>query len=236
MLQTGDVILVTGAHASSRKLVQAQRLFVPEAKSSHAILAHGETLCIDAAPAEGVRQRFLLDVLLNIEPTWEVIRLEGITDPQKEAIIKAAAYYLNQGYLIHPTSIIGNKKSYCSELVRKVYVRAGIQTNLPESGVVMPGHFDRLINNNLGWSLVTPEIKSWVETVAADEATLRNITDIAINGLKLNRKRFEERKKMRHRLIKDHKKGKISQEKLTEMLQILDGINDKVNYKFWDYK
>lgn len=231
-LRTGDIILVTGVH--SKALVKAQQVFVPSAVSSHVLIAHGETICVDATPNDGVRNRFLLDVFENVEPSWRVIRKTGLAEPEFEAVIKACAYFLFQSYLIHPSERIGKSKSYCSELARKVYQRAGISVDVPEKGLVMPAHFDLLQQRADGWTDVTIEVTSWLEVVRNNEAQLRQMTDQMASGLKLNRKRFTDREKMRRKLRAKAAKGQISQKALQESLAVLDEVDRKVNIKFWD--
>lgn len=231
-LRTGDIILVTGVHSNA--LVKAQRVLIPSAISSHVLVAHGETICIDATPNEGVRNRFLLDVFANIAPTWRVIRKIGLDESKYDDVIKACAYFLNQSYLIHPSERIGKSKSYCSELARKIYQRSGISIDVPEKGLVMPAHFDLIQQHLNGWVDVTDEIASWLDIVRQNEAQLRQMTEQMTAGLKLNRKRFTDREKMRDKLKAQAKKGLISQKALTESLAILDNVDKTVNFKFWD--
>lgn len=231
-LRTGDIILVTGVH--SKALVKAQQFVVPSAVSSHVLIAHGETICVDATPKDGVRNRFLLDVFKNVEPSWRVIRKNDLARIEFEAVIKACAYFLFQSYLIHPSERIGKSKSYCSELARKVYQRAGISVDVPEKGLVMPAHFDLLQQQQDGWTDVTSEVTNWLEFVRSNEAQLRTMTDIIESGLKLNRRRFTDREKIRRNFRAKANEGLISQESLQESLAILDKVDNEMSFKFWD--
>lgn len=234
MLQTGDLILTKGLNGSSKILVKAQQVFVPRARSSHVMIAHAETLVLDAAPKNGVRHTFLLDALNNIEPDWIVIRKLGLTEEDQKNILKAGAYYLWQSYMIHPAPIVGKKKSYCSELARKIYGKAGIKTDIPSEGVIMPAHFDLLAADSDEWINVTTGVINWLRQIRSDEERYRAMTKTFIEGIELNRKRFTDREKMRELLEKQAKKGKLSHEKLAESIHILDQINLNVAFKFWD--
>lgn len=234
MLQSGDIILVTGSYASSRKLVSLQKQVINSAKSSHVVIAHAETLCIDARQKVGVQHSFILDALNNIEPDWCVIRRNGITEDQKDLMIKSAAFYLSQPYLVHPSGYIGKSRAYCSELARKIYEKSGIELEVPSTGLVMPAHFDLLSQGHPSWSVITDEVKSWLEEVKADEKNYRLATSTMVNGLKLNRKRFDDRKKMKEKIIKMGKKGLISNETKEKQLAIINKIEEKMIYTFWD--
>lgn len=234
MLQTGDLILTTGLHGSSKLLVAAQRAIVPEARSSHVMISHAETLIIDAVPKKGVQHSFILDAMQNIKPEWVVIRRIGLTENDRESIIKAATYFLWQSYLIHPEAIIGKQKSYCSELARKVYQKSGIDLGVQSQGVIMPAHFDSLARTSPLWEDVTEEVAAWLVDIKNDEEYFRHQTNTMIDGIKLNRKRFDDRGKMRKLLKKKAKKGKISQEKLAEGIEILDRTDAEVEFNFWD--
>jgi hypothetical protein len=234
MLQTGDLILSTGLNSSSKLLVAAQRTIIPEARSSHVMIAHAETLIIDAMPKKGVQHSFVLNALQNIEPQWVVIRRIGLTENDRETIIKAATYFLWQSYLIHPNAIIGKKRSYCSELARKIYEKAGIDLGVQPQGVIMPAHFDSLATSSSLWANVTDEIADWLVTIRNDEGYFRSQSDTMIDGIKLNRKRFCDREKMLKLLVKKERKGVISKEKLAECIKILNQADEDVEFKFWD--
>jgi len=231
-ITAGDIILVTGK--DSHALVTAQKLLIPSAVSSHVVVAHAEAICIDARPKFGVRHRFLLDVFDEVEPTWRVIRKNNITPTEQEAILKACPYFLFQSYLIHPLERIGKSKSYCSELARKIYYKANIPINVPQTGLVIPAHFDLLHQAGDEWQDITNEVKQWLDVVKDNERDFRFLADNMVYGLKINRKRFFDREEMRKRLLKQAKSGRISQEKLEGALAELDRVDREVTYKFWD--
>lgn len=228
----GDIILVTGRN--SHALVKAQQVLIPSAVSSHVVIAHAEAICIDARPKLGVRHRFLLDVFDDVESSWRVIRKNNITPTEQESLLKACPYFLFQSYLIHPSEKIGKSKSYCSELARKVYSRAGININVPQTGLVMPAHFDLLHQAGNDWQDVTNDVKQWLDIVKNNEAEFRHLAGTMISGLKLNRKRFFDREETRETLRKQEKSGKISKENLAIALSELDRVDKEVTFRFWD--
>lgn len=231
-LQTGDIILVTGKH--SHALVKAQKIFVPSAVSSHVVIAHAETVCIDAVPKDGVRNRFLTDIFENVEDDWRVIRKKSLSQADQKNLLKASAFFLFQSYLIHPSEKIGKYKSYCSELARKIFARADVPIDVPKTGLVMPAHFDLLQQNNSEWFDVTTEVKSWFDVLRDNETAMRFITQTFISGLKLNRKRFFDRERTREQIRQAAKAGKLSPIKLQEAIAILDKVDSQVTFRFWD--
>lgn len=233
-LLTGDIILVS--RKDSAWLVKLQKSFVSTTVSSHVVIAQAELACIDAKPKDGVRIRFILDVFDGVEPTWRVIRNKQMTQDDRDNIIKASAFFQNQSYLVHPIHRMGKSKSYCSELARKIFHKANVSLAVPQNGLVIPGHFDLLLQNNPDWVDVTSEIQSWLEVVKANEARFRGMSDAMISGLKLNRKRFDDRKTMREKLLKLKKSGNLSQDKYSEAISTIDNVDKIVNFKFWDVK
>jgi hypothetical protein len=229
-LRTGDLLLITGEFSQS--LINAQKLFIPTTESSHIALVHAETLCIDANPRLGVQNRFLLDLVNSTKTNWRAIRKRSLTSHEKERLLVAAPYFLFQSYLIHPSEKIGKSKSYCSELARKVFHRANVEISVPESGLVMPGHFDLLQQQCEQWEDITVAAREWVAFVEQNEEELRGHTGSIIKGLKLNRRRFLDRDDLRKKLKKDKKN--LSPDGYAKAKEILHQIDRDVKFKFWD--
>ncbi|MBX9636578.1 YiiX/YebB-like N1pC/P60 family cysteine hydrolase [Nitrosomonas sp.] len=233
MLQPGDIILVSGTQKSSSALIELQKMFIACAQSSHVLIAQAECVCVDAVPKDGVRQRFFHDVIQSVKPSWKVIR-RNLSQNQKDEIIKSSVYFLNQEYLIKPAEFLGKNKSYCSELVRKIYQRASLEIDVPLDGPVMPAHFDHLIRNSSVWTDVTKEIKEFHDNPPLSIEELRQAANFLIKGIKLNRKRFDDREKWREWLKNLLLNGKISNSSYEEKMAFIESIEASMNYKFWN--
>lgn len=233
MLQPGDIILVSGTQKSSSALIEIQKMLIPCAQSSHVLIAQAECVCVDAVPKDGVRQRFFHDVVQSVKPSWKVIR-KNLYQNQKDEIIKSSAYFLNQKYLIKPVEFLGKNKSYCSELVRKIYQRASLEIDVPPDGPVMPAHFDRLALNSSVWTDVTKEIKEFHDDPPLSIEELRQAANFLIKSIKLNRKRFDDREKWREWLKNLLLSEKISSSSYEEKMAFIASMEADLNYKFWD--
>lgn len=231
-MKTGDIILVTGRNSES--LVKAQKIIVPSVVSSHVAIAHEELACIDANLKIGVRRRFILDVIADVKPGWRVIRKRGLSEEEADKLLAAVPYFLGQRYRIHISEKIGKSKSYCSELARKIYSRSQIEVAIPPSGLITPGHFDLLHQQSDEWEDVTGDIEKWIDFVRQNEKECRELFQVTIDGLKLNRRRYDDRDKQRKMIRSEERRGNISKETMHEMLKILDDAEEKMSYRFWD--
>lgn len=235
-LKTGDIILVTGCSASSRRLVKAQKTIYPQARSSHVVVVHADFICIDAMPKDGVTCRTIIDVLSSVEEDWRVIRYKELDEKEEERILKSCTYYLNQPYKIFPSKKPAKKFSYCSELARKVFVESGVEkTGIPRGSIIKPCDFDRLADSNSNWLDVTKSVLPYIEFCEEYHDILRMLSHSFTTGLELNRKRYAQRAEAKRSIKRAVKKGLVSQEKGKEMLQVIRGVEANMNNRFWDY-
>lgn len=236
-LHPGDIILMTGIHNDSKLLVKAQLPFYSKAKSSHVAVILSDVICVDAIPSTGVSHRLISKVLAEAENDWRVIRFKDTSEEMHEKIHQKCAYYLSQPYRIFPSKKPAKNFSYCSELARKIYKDSGLKgTNIPENPIIMPCDFDRLADNHPKWVDITEEVRSYIEFCFEFEAMFKILAKLAIDGLKLNYSRFEERAAMVAYINKMMRKNELSKEKGLELKAEIKRINENMHFKFWEFK
>lgn len=237
-LTTGDIILVTGKSYTSQALVKLQKPVYANAKSSHIVIVHADFICVDAIPDIGVSNRLVNDVLNDVEPDWRVIRHNEINDSHIEYLQKKCAYYIAQPYKITLQRKKGKDYSYCSELARKIFEGCNISnTGIPAHSLIKPCDFDRIADSeNSGWSDVTESVRSYIEFSIENSPILENISKLFIEGLKLNRSRYEERRQTLRRIEATAKKGKIKPEAATKAREYYAAMENSMNFAFWDFK
>lgn len=236
-LKTGDLILMTGTSPKSKALVASQKPFYLGARSSHVAVVHADFICIDAMPDPGVSNRLVSDVLSDVESDWRVIRFAGVNDSHAEALQKACVHYITQPYKITLKRKRPKEYSYCSELARKVYEDCAIlETGIPQHVVVKPCDFDRIADGGAGWVDVTSQVKPYVEFAIEYAPLLRVVAKGFIDGLKLNRSRYEERRQWLKMVETREKKGRLAPEKAAEIRAKIREIEESMNFTFWDFK
>lgn len=233
LLQPGDVILMNANQA----LAIAQRAIYKNARSSHIALVHADFICIDAVPKKGASNRIISEVLADAEPGWRVIRhkLVGATDT--DTIMRACAFYLAQPYLILPSKRSAKNFAYCSELARKVYRDVGVSNSgIPDKIIIAPAHFDKLADEHAEWMNVTDTVRPAIEFCQNYPELMRVSAKLFIDGLKLNRQRFEDRTKQLAEIQTLAKAGKITKEQAKEATAQIREIERNMNHTFWDVK
>jgi len=229
--QSGDLILMTGNPA----LAHAQKALYKDARSSHVAIVHADFICIDAIPKVGVSNRVIPDVFADVEPGWRVIRHKSVGPENTDGIMRACAYYLAQPYKILPSKKSAKKFAYCSELARKVYRNIGVAgMGIPVDRIIAPAHFDQLADQHPNWVDVTASLRPAVEFCQKYPEILQSTAKVFIDGLKLNRRRFEERTESLARLQVLAKAGKISKEDAQEAVAQIREIERNMNHTFWD--
>lgn len=234
-LRTGDLILMCGSSARSKALRNTQKSVYRGARSSHVAVVHADFICIDAIPDVGVTNRLISEVLHDASDDWRVIRIKDISDEKTERMLKVCAYYLNQPYKIFPKRKPAKKYSYCSELARKVYLDCGMKgTGIPSHALIKPCDFDRIADKSNCWDDVTASVTPFVEFCIEYEAMMRVASRAFIDGLKLNRSRFDDRVKTIRTIRAAEKNGKISSEKASNLIKEVHESERKMNFNFWD--
>ncbi len=229
--QPGDLILMTGNLA----LAKVQKALYKDAKSSHVAIVHADFICIDAIPKVGASNRVIPDVLADIEPGWRVIRHKSVGPEDTDAIMRACTFYLAQPYKILPSKKSAKKFAYCSELARKVYRDIGVAgTGIPDDRIIAPAHFDQLADQHPNWLDVSDALRPAVEFSQKYPEILRSTAKMFIDGLKLNRRRFEERTEFLASIQAMAQAGKISKEAAQEAVTQIREIEHNMNHAFWD--
>ena len=236
-LKTGDLFLVTGKSPSSKALVASQKLFYLNAKSSHVAIVHADFICVDAMPSPGVSNRLVSEVLADVEKHWRVIRLEGLNDTHAEPLQQRCAHYIAQPFKITIKRKRGKDYSYCSELARKVFEDCEIvNTGIPLHVVVKPCDFDRLADSKKGWTDVTEKVRPYIDFCIEFAPLLKVFSKFFVDGLKLNRARYEQRRKWLKMIEAAERKGKMRPEKAAELTAEIRKIEDSMHFTFWDFR
>lgn len=229
--QSGDLILMTG----NKTLAKVQKALYKNARSSHVAIVHADFICIDAIPRAGVSNRILPDVLADVDPGWRIIRHKAVGPDEGDGFMRACSFYLAQPYKIIPSNKSAKKFAYCSELARKIYRDVGVAgTGIPDACIIGPAHFDRLADQQLNWVDVTETLRPAVDFCQQYPEILRSSAKIFIDGLKLNRHRFEERTKMLAEIQVLVKTGKLSREQGKTEKAKIRAIEQNMNNTFWD--
>jgi hypothetical protein len=229
--QPGDLVLMTGNLA----LANVQKALYKNARSSHVAIVHADFICIDAIPKVGASNRIIADVLADVEPGWRVIRHKSVGPEKTDSIMRACAFYLAQPYKILPSRKSAKKFAYCSELARKVYRDIDVAgTGIPDDLIIAPAHFDQLADHHPNWLDVTDSLRPAVEFCQKYPEILRSGAKMFIDGLKLNRKRFEERTEWLARVRVLAKAGKISKKDAHEAVAQIRETERSMNHYFWD--
>lgn len=235
LIQTGDIVLMTGKSPGSQALALAQKAIYNQARSSHVALVHADFVCIDAMPSLGVSTRIISDVLSDVESDWRVIRCKKLQPKEHETVARVCTFYLAQPYKILPSKKSAKKFSYCSELARKVYSHSGITgVGIPNNFVIKPANFDRLADGHPQWLDVTEAVRPFIDFCNKYPELIKLTAQLFIEGLKLNRKRFEERTSLLANIRKDVKTGRVSREQALDITKKIKEIENNMNHTFWD--
>ena len=236
LLQAGDIILCTGETFGAKIITKGQRYVYENARSSHVALVHADYVCVDAMPSAGVTNRLVSDVLTKVQPDWRVIRCKKLGPEHIDSVYRACAFYLAQPYKILPSKKPMKAASYFSELARKVFLHTGITgIGIPNDSVLSPGRFDALADNHPEWEDVTDQVRPAIEFCMRYPELMKVSSRLMIEGLKLNRKRFEERKEQIKQIQFWASRKKITKEKAKELIKTIREIENNMNHKFWDH-
>ncbi|WBM48170.1 YiiX/YebB-like N1pC/P60 family cysteine hydrolase [Pseudomonas putida] len=235
ILQTGDVILVTGKKFRSKALVAAQTPFYTKARASHVAMVHADFVCIDANMGVGVKHHTIAEVLSDVEDNWRIIRFDAVTDEHRDRMLMRGAYYLQQPYSIRPINGAGTKFSYCSELVSKIYRDSRVRSIKVSKGVMVnPCHFDRLADKGEVCKDVTESVRPFVPFLREYKDMIAMQAHAMVAGLKLNRYRDKQRKDFLASAQAQARKGNMSHETLVKVAKEIQNMEEKMNFRFWD--
>ena len=236
LLRPGDVILSTGNTIGAKIITKWQKSGYEFARSSHVALVHADFVCVDAMPHLGVSNRLISDVLSDVKPGWQVIRCKKLGSENLDSIYRACAFFLAQPYKILPSRKPMKAAAYCSELVRKVFLHTDITgIGIPNDRVLSPGKFDELADKHPQWEDVTEAARPAIDFCVKYSKLMGISSRLMIEGLKLNRKRFEERKAQIKQIQLAANQGAISRDTAKELIKVIREIETNMNHKFWDY-
>lgn len=184
MIMVGDVLLVNGNSKLSSGLIAAQKAIYLQSRSSHVGLFIGEGILIHATGDNGVHLSFLPDEIKKVCEGWQVIRLKCLTNEQRDDIQKSALYYVRQSYNKKIMMYNSTETAFCSELVAKIYDRAGILLfSGKSSSKIAPAHFDKAIDRGEQWEDVTHEYHDLLADIEKNEFMYRLCFDSINKGL-----------------------------------------------------
>lgn len=170
----GDIFLVRGGSKFSTVIVNAQKVLYSKAKSSHVEFYLGDGSIIHSTGDNGVHLAFLLDELKDIKDEWKVIRLRGLTEQDTENLAKAALFFLRQEYNVKYMMEGVDNKSFCSELIAKIYMKANITIfDGKEPSKITPAHFDKEFDQLNLWEDVTSEYQEIIKEITEREFEYR---------------------------------------------------------------
>lgn len=236
LLHPGDVILCTGSTFGAKVITKGQKYAYEHARSSHVALIHADYICIDAMPGAGVTNRLISEVLTDVKPDWRVIRCKKLAPEHTDAVYRACAFYLAQPYKILPARKPMKAAAYCSELARKVFLHTGITgIGIPNDSVLSPGRFDALADNHSEWDDVTEQVRPAIEFCMKYPQLMKGASRLMIEGLKLNRKRFEERREQIKEIQRLASMKLIDKDKAKELVKKIRDIENNMNHSFWDH-
>lgn len=158
---TGDVFLMEGTTKFAPYLMTGQKLFIyDKTRSTHVMFSFGGGIFVHSTAKPGVEIISYREALPECKEGWRVIRNTKLTEDQRGELQKASIFYLQQGYNFSFMAPSNGHSSFCSELVAKIYDKAGIPLFDQDTGKVAPGHFDRVADEADDWLNVTDEYKA----------------------------------------------------------------------------
>jgi hypothetical protein len=231
-LMAGDVFLMEGTSKLSPALVAAQKTrFYKNARSSHVMFSFGDGVFVHSTLGAGVEFTPYLAALKGCKDDWRVIRNPLITADQKELMQKASIYFVDQAYNKKFLFKSNNHSSFCSELVAKIYKKAGVPLFGKETGEVTPSDFDRAADLGDSWVDVTQIYKDGFSEndknprmFAIAYATL--VASVRKRQVMLSR--TDE--------IFEMLKGFVSEESYKKLYEMEADFRNKKNISFWNEK
>lgn len=225
----GDILLVTGENKLSSSLIKAQKIFYPNASSSHVEFGLGDGIFIHSTNDKGVHLTLLVDEDEACNHNWRVIRHKSITEScsDTEKLQEAAMYFYAQDYNKAFMGSGNNNSSFCSELVAKAYARAGIEIIEGKSpSKVTPAHFDKEADNLEDWVDVTDEYKKILVSMKENDFLYR----MPMNTMSAVMTRRKVHEPLRQEVIEMFESGPIENKEVAKKLR---EMLSKRQLKYW---
>ncbi len=237
----GDILLVRGIGAKSTLLGKIQNplrlLWRPKYAFSHALLCVVNGTFIHSTPNGGVHIISFKSLMKQVTPHWRVIRRIGMEDKVESnfaAFTNRCTYYMAQKYNVSLGALprLTDSKSFCSELIAKVYRDLGMPVcHLPPHRVY-PRHLFRLLERP-EWRDVTELYQRpfLYQLLCSDEADAE-----AATLAKITQDSHEQTRQtiMMHQLLTDYFRiaddwwGKLGMQRRNEKVPLDLGMT------FWD--
>ena len=176
MNNSGDILLMNGGTAKSRRLVWLQKPFYPKVTASHIAIHIGANNFVHATGGRGVHCASIVDVLHGANDGWRVIRMKNLTEEKLREIFEAANYFMGQSYNKRFMMNERREASFCSELAVKIYARAGIRL-FPKKrpSRSFPAHFEMEANSLTDWEDVTNDYRLAIEAIRNDPRSMAGL-------------------------------------------------------------
>lgn len=234
-MEAGDVFMVRGNGKFSSLLATAQKAFYGKAKSSHVLINLAEGTFVHATTDGGIDIVFFEEVLPDIEPSWRAIRLNGLTQGQREEIMKAAIFYFEQGYNYKYFAKEKDHSSFCSELVAKIYRKAGVNIfDGKAPNKTIPADFDRACDSGDEWEEVTEEFKAAFDEMNKSISDYRLGFSIMVAGIKKRQFMLRNWSQVFKTMEVAAEQGVISKEFYEKAAEQEKTFLENKNISFWD--
>lgn len=233
-LQTGDVFLMCGDAKRSDYLAKAQRLLYKKAQSSHVLFSFGDGAFVHSTPDSGVTFTSYLDVLKECKDGWRVIRMKGLTEPQREAMQKASIFLIDQSYNRKFFFESNDSSSFCSELIAKIYDKAEIKLFEKKAGSITPADFDKAADSNDMWFDVTEEYKKGFGELAQRPHEFAIAYSTLVLGIKKRQRMLGATDIVMDLLKGLAQKGDVSQGIYDQALTMETEFRKKKQISFWN--
>ncbi|KXG14939.1 hypothetical protein LT17_03731 [Pseudomonas aeruginosa] len=235
-IQAGDVFLMCGDAKHSKYLANAQRLIYRNAKSSHVLVSLADGAFVHATTGAGVDFEFITTILNDCKEGWRVIRMKGLTDERREAIMKESLYFIDQAYNYKFFFKSNDSSSFCSELVAKVFESAGAPLFNKETGKVTPADFDKAADEGSLWEDVTENYRISLTEINQNLQLYMLGYSTMIASIRKRQAMMQSTDKLLARLKIAAEKGDISQNLYEKAISMESQFRQNKNISFWNEK
>lgn len=232
LMMIGDVFLMEGTSKFSPYLMASQKAFIyGKTRSSHVMFSFGDGVFVHSTTKPGVEIITYKEVMPECKEGWRVIRNINLTDIQRTELQKASLFFLKQDYNFALMAPSNDHSSFCSELVAKIYEKAGVPLFDKNTGKVAPGHFDRAADEAVDWKDVTEEYKLGF---AENDSNARSF-DLVVSTL---RAAVQKRSFMLQNtdMMMGMLKGMVSPDAYSEIYKMEAEFRKTKNISFWNEK
>lgn len=233
-LQPGDVFLMCGDAKHSQYLAVAQRALYLKSRSSHVLFSFGDGAFVHSTTGGGVDFEFYERAISDAKDGWQVIRKKGLTAETRENLQKAALFFVDQAYNYKFLLKSNDSSSFCSELVAKIFERAGVPLFDKETGKVTPADFDRAADTDDCWEDVTDGYKEAFEEIGKDPFMHRFAYNTLVATIRKRQTMMRQTDVIFGGLKALAEKGEISQDFYKKAIAMEAAFRERKNVSFWN--